>query len=119
MLNIEKSNYNMDNIIINENNEEIKLIFTVIENTINTNIEQIYGDEIENIFKEIKNLFQNEDNVENIFKLAKKNIYDYCKKCLKKSILHYIYMDFIYNITPKISFNIWNKEIEKFLLEKK
>ena len=39
----------------------------------------------------------------------------YCHQYLKHCILHYIYAFFITDIIPQISFNIYNKKIEKYL----
>ena len=118
-LNIDKSNDNKENQIITEENREIKLIFENIDKSINSNVDKVYENQIEIISKEIKNLFQNQENVNHFFELAKKNVNDFCKKCLKRCIFNYIYTYFINIITPKISFDIWNKEIEKFLSKKK
>jgi len=115
-LNIDKAD---NNIIIKEENKDIVYIFKAIENIINDNVGEVYEEQIEIILEEIKNLFQNQENIKNISELAKKNVNDFCKKCLKRCILHFIYTDFICNIIPKISFKIWNKEIEKFFKKKK
>ena len=116
VLNIDKTD---NNIFIKEENNYIIAIFEAIENIINDNVRKIYDDQIEIILKEIKNLFQNQENIKSISELAKKNVNNFCEKCLKRCILHFIYTDFICNIIPKISFKLWNKEIEKFLSKKK
>ena len=71
-----------------------------------------YENKIENIFDEISTFFTSKQESLN---LTKNKTKDFCKNYLKKSILHYIYDYFILEIIPRISFNIYNKKVEKYL----
>ena len=98
------------NAIIDE--KLIKNLFAYIDNIIYNYIIDEYNDNIEKVFEEISNFFTSKKG---LLELSKKNIKDFCHKYLNQCILHYIYDYFIIDIIPQISFNIYNKKIEKYL----
>ena len=89
-----------------------KDLFAFIDKKINDFINSEYENKIENIFDEISTFFTSKQESLN---LTKNKTKDFCKNYLKKSILNYIYDYFILEIIPRISFNIYNKKVEKYL----
>lgn len=90
-------------------------LFELIKTVINKHIKDEYESKIEEVFNNLNVFFKSKKELLNSSKDKTK---DFCFNYLKTIILKYIYGFFIKDTIPKISYQIYNKKIEKYLMDK-